>query len=500
MVADRARGEFDAVADDVVLVRLDGERILRLKRLEAPLRHREGIVREDDLPRLRVLLEEREVDDPAELVAALFPDVIRHVVGDVGPHKPRKPVALVHIGRHEEKGVPRFHPREGFHFLELVGGQKLRDGAFQFPLLRPGDVPEALAAVLLDEMLALVEPRAGLDADDALHQEALHEPAARDAGRERLEVRLGEEVGHIDPLERIPQIGLVRAVRHQSVAVLDARPRRFVQVPRRELLERLPDDILDDRENLVLRHIRHFDVELIKLARRAVRARRFVAEARGDLEILVEPGDHQKLLEHLRRLRQGVEHPPMDAARDEVIARALGRGGRQNRRLELVESFRPHLLAQKLDDLAPQNDVLVELLAAQIEEAVLEAHFLRLVRLFVRNVERRHGRGRFHHELVRLDFNFARGEVGIHGVRRPELHFARHGDDRFKMRLFDETEKAPRRMHDDLREAVMVAQIDEQDSAMIAKTEHPAGKFDGLPRVSGAELVASMGAIRMHDR
>src|SRR5207237_4064050 len=66
MVADRAARQLDAVADDVVLVRLDREWVARLERLEAALRHRERVVTELDRARLLVALVHREVDDPAE--------------------------------------------------------------------------------------------------------------------------------------------------------------------------------------------------------------------------------------------------------------------------------------------------------------------------------------------------------------------------------------------------------------------------------------------------
>ena len=71
VVADRARRQFDAVADDVVLERLDRQRVLRLERLEPALRHRERVVGELDLPGLLVALVHREIDDPAELEPAL---------------------------------------------------------------------------------------------------------------------------------------------------------------------------------------------------------------------------------------------------------------------------------------------------------------------------------------------------------------------------------------------------------------------------------------------
>jgi hypothetical protein len=66
MVADAARGDLEAVADDVVLERLDRQRILVLQRIDAALRHRERVVREVDLLVVLVVLVHREVDDPAQ--------------------------------------------------------------------------------------------------------------------------------------------------------------------------------------------------------------------------------------------------------------------------------------------------------------------------------------------------------------------------------------------------------------------------------------------------
>src|SRR3546814_12919214 len=79
----------------------------------------------------------------------------------------------------------------------------------------------------------------------------------------------------------------------------------------------------------------HLEVELVELARRAVGAAVLVAKAGRDLEVAVEAGDHQKLLEHLRRLRQRVELARVQAARHQVVARALGAAGGEDRRLEL---------------------------------------------------------------------------------------------------------------------------------------------------------------------
>src|SRR5262249_54089054 len=82
VVADRPRAELDAVADDVVLPRLDGQWILGLQRLEPALRHGKGVVAEVDLLRRLVVLEHWKVDDPAERELA-FGDQ-PHLLGDLG--------------------------------------------------------------------------------------------------------------------------------------------------------------------------------------------------------------------------------------------------------------------------------------------------------------------------------------------------------------------------------------------------------------------------------
>ncbi len=69
----------------------------------------------------------------------------------------------------------------------------------------------------------------------------------------------------------------------------------------------------------------HFHVELGEL-RLAVGARVFVAEAADDLHVFVAAADHQKLLEKLRRLGQGVKAAGDEARGDDEIARAFGGG------------------------------------------------------------------------------------------------------------------------------------------------------------------------------
>ena len=81
---------------------------------------------------------------------------------------------------------------------------------------------------------------------------------------------------------------------------------------------------------------RHLQVELRELEL-AVGAQVFVAEATDDLEVPVLTGDHQHLLQLLRRLRQCVERPVGQSGWHEEVARAFGRARGEDRRLDLDE-------------------------------------------------------------------------------------------------------------------------------------------------------------------
>ena len=56
------------------------------------------------------------------------------------------------------------------------------------------------------------------------------------------------------------------------------------------------------------------------------------------------------------------------------------------------------------------------------------------------------------------------------------------------------------RAKDDLGQAFTVAQVNENDAAVIAPRMHPAGEFDLLADVGGAQGVAVMGAIHGGER
>src|SRR6185503_4678156 len=127
MVADGTRRQLHAVADDVVLERLDRERVLAGERFEPALRHREWVVAEVDLPCVGIELVHWEIDDPAEFEHAGFVEV--QLAADADARLAGEFRGLILRVADEEDGVAVL---EAHRALELRGTrlvEELRDRA-----------------------------------------------------------------------------------------------------------------------------------------------------------------------------------------------------------------------------------------------------------------------------------------------------------------------------------------------------------------------------------
>ena len=136
-----------------------------------------------------------------------------------------------------------------------------------------------------------------------------------------------EAVAHVGECGQT-QIGLVDAVEPDGLVIIHARKRRLDRAARG--LERSRQKSFDHFPYPLRLRIRHLQIDLGKL-RLAVGAQVFVAETAHDLKIFIEAGDHQNLLEHLRRLRQGIKRPRLHAAGHEIVARPFRRRPRHER-------------------------------------------------------------------------------------------------------------------------------------------------------------------------
>jgi hypothetical protein len=180
-------------------------------------------------------------------------------------------------------------------------------------------------------------------------------------------------LGGILHLDRVAQVRLVGAVKADRISIGNAAEGLRNRLALGKRLKHIAQDRLHRFPDLFLRDEAHLKIKLVELAGQAVSARVLIAEAGRDLEIAVEAGHHQKLLVLLRCLRQRVELAVMDAAGHQEVARAFGRGGGQDGRLELVEARIFHPAAHVADHLGARHDVGVQRLAAQIEEPVAQA-------------------------------------------------------------------------------------------------------------------------------
>ena len=215
----------------------------------------------------------------------------------------------------------------------------------------------------LVELAARVLRRAG-------DGEAAHLAAGRDRVAEERELRPGEGGGEIRDRHAAAQVRLVGSVLRDRLRVRQPqeRPRRVLadegHQPFHQRLERREDEVLGRERDL--------EVDLREL-RLAIGAQVLVAEALDDLKVPVHAGDHQDLLEDLRRLRQREELAGMHAARHEVVARPFRRGLGQHRRFDLEEPLLVEVLPDRHRRAMAHDQVALHARAAQVDVAVLEA-------------------------------------------------------------------------------------------------------------------------------
>ena len=227
------------------------------------------------------------------------------------------------------------------------------------------------------------------------------------------------------------------------------------------------------------------EVDLGEL-RLAVGAEILVAEAAGDLEIAVVAGHHQQLLVDLRRLRQGVELARVDAARHQVVPRALGRRLGEDRGLDLEEPQVGQRPAGALQQTVAEDEVALQLRPPEIEHPVLEPQLLRGQLLVLLP---RHGNGgRLRRsddlELGDVHLDLARRELRVARGLGPERHRPAHQHDRFRprrRRARHHLGRGPVRIAGELHQPGPVAQIDEDQAAQVAAAMHPSAEPDRLP-------------------
>ncbi|CUX13362.1 conserved hypothetical protein [Agrobacterium genomosp. 5 str. CFBP 6626] len=497
LVTDRAGGDFEAVADRVILEGLDGKRIVAFQRFQTALRHGEGVVGKVDLLFFLVIFEEGEIDDPAHFETVAIDQV--QLVGGTGARLTGELVELRGITGNEEAGVARLEAellaqRLGAFFADVLGE---RTGTADLAVLfLPEDVAEArLALALRPGVHAIAESArtTGLGRD----RPDLNLGVGSDHVGEDLEARTVEMFGHGFHDDRVAQVRLVGTIFADRFVIGNARPLLGDRFAFGELLEHGRHHRLHRGPDVFLGHEAHFDVELIEFARQAVSARIFITEARRDLEITVETGHHQKLLVLLRRLRQREELAFMNTRGHEEVARAFRRRGGEDRRRIFGKAHLAHAGAHGGDDLRALDDVLVQRFAAKIEEAVLQANVFRVLRL-AEDRQRQFLGNAQNLDFLCVKLDLAGRHALVDGVLRARLDQTVDADDPFATHRFGNLEGRAIRIGHNLRDAIMVAKVDEENAAMISHAVNPTGKANGFANVGLAESGTGVAAVTMH--
>src|SRR6185437_2411657 len=235
---------------------------------------------------------------------------------------------------------------------------------------------------------------------------------------------------------------------------------------------------LHETHDVVLGKERGLDVKLSEF-RLPVRAQILIAEAAHDLVVPVETGNHQQLLVDLRRLRQREEVARMRAARDEIVARALRRRLGEHRSFEIDEAVRIQITTHGAGDAMAQPQALVHHLTSQVEVAVLEPHVL--ADSFV-ELERQRLRAVQYFELSGEKLDAARGQIGVLRSAGTTANQTSHTDDELIPQLACLVEHLGCiRIENDLQQALSIAQIDEDDPAVIATPMDPTSDRDFSP-------------------
>ena len=254
---------------------------------------------------------------------------------------------------------------------------------------------------------------------------------------------------------------------------------------------------LDHVENIFLARERHLDVNLREL-RLAVGAQVFVAEAFDDLEVAIHARDHQNLLEDLRRLRQRIKLPVMNAAGNEIVARAFGSRTREHGRLDLEEAQLVHRLAHLENHAMAQLEIAMRTRPPQIEIAITQARLFAGI-CVVFHLERRRLRVVQNMQARSDHFHFAGRKFRIRFLPPHDATFHRY--DKLRAQLFSLRMRFRMQLivEHDLRDSRAVAKVDEDQLAEIAAALNPAHQDDFFIGVRGAQRAAISCAFQISE-
>ena len=393
----------------------------------------------------------------------------------------------------EEHHVAALGANSVAEFVELFGGEELADLSFDFVIFLDAHPNEALGTVLgnvsgefVDLLTSKVNATLGSDTADLA--------TGGNAVLEHAKVGLCTDFRNIVDFEVEAEVRLIGTVLEHSFCPLHTADvaRRF-EVP--NLAQNLGHELVEHFHDFVLVDERHFDVDLREF-RLTVSAEVFVTEALGNLEVAVHAGNHQELLVLLRRLREGVELARVHTGRHEVVTCAFRSGFAKARSFDVFKTVRVEEVVHGLEEAALEEELLLDPRTAEVQIAVLQAEVVVFLAFFVRvvNGQGRSESGVQNFELVSLDFDFTRSELFVRVAFFTGINLTSHVNNVFVTELFGGLQNfgIVVRIENDLGLAILVAEVNENHTTMVAAAIHPTGECYGLANIFLAKLAAVM--------
>jgi hypothetical protein len=169
------------------------------------------------------------------------------------------------------------------------------------------------------------------------------------------------------------------------------------------------------------------------------------------------------------------------------------RGLRDHRRLDLEEALLVEVLPDRHRRAVPQHDVLLHARAAEVQVPVLQTDVLRHRRI-VGDGKRRRLRVVEETDLRRGDLDLTGRNLRVDRVGGPRLDPAEHRHHELRAQALRLRHERIVVADDDLRDAVAIAQVEEQQRAEIADAVDPSEQHDVAPDVGGRQRAAGVRA------
>ena len=331
-------------------------------------------------------------------------------------------------------------------------------------------------AVNLDEFGVAVN-FAAADGRAARHAQRHDAPAGGVGGAaEDFEVHVAHGVGEFGEFHLHAQVGLVGAEAVHRLGV--GHDGEVAQLHAERLAEDEAHHLLRHGADVFLLKEGGFNINLREFGL-AVGAQVLVAEALGDLVVAVKARDHEHLLEKLRRLRQGVKVPVVHAAGHEVVARAFGRAAREHGGFDVHKAVLVQKTPHHARDLVAQQQVALHHGAAQVNDAVRQARGF--ADALVIKLEGRRGGRIEHRQLVAEHFYLPAFQLWICRAFGTRAHAPRNLDAELVAQALGGAEHVGAvGVADHLHAALAVAQVNEDDAAVVAAAVDPAAQGDSL--------------------